>query len=51
MTNETRVILLSREVTERLGFWDGYSQEQKDRCSKATKLFWQKLLARLESLT
>jgi hypothetical protein len=32
MTNETRVILLSREVTESLGFWDGYTKEEKDRC-------------------
>jgi hypothetical protein len=44
MTKEARVILLSREVTERLGFWDGYTEEEKDRCSKATKMLWQKLV-------
>jgi hypothetical protein len=40
MTKKAIGILLSREVTERLGFWHGYSEEEKDRCSKATKMLW-----------
>lgn len=44
MTNQATMILLSREETERLGFWDGYTEEQKEKCSYWTKRLWLRIL-------